>query len=207
MRSVMAGNFLPAWGFSLLILIVASLPGDKLDEIQKFPKSLSLRFFLSDPFMHFMVFGLLALLICRGYYRKSKEVMPFLNVIAFSIGYGAFIEVYQGVLPWRSFGLDDLFWNGAGVLFFVGLVWVGWRTEDGRRKTEDGRRKTEDGGRKTEDGRRRTEDGRRKTEDGRRKTEDSVEFWVLSFELKGKDSGQIHRLRRLVRLWRIYADY
>ncbi len=125
MRSVLAGNFLPAWGFSLLILIVASLPGDELNEIQKFPKNSFLRIILSDPFMHFMVFGLLALIICRGYFSRSDKRIPLINVGLLSIGYGVFIEVYQGVLPWRSFGLEDLLWKWAGVLFFVALVWGG----------------------------------------------------------------------------------
>ena len=125
MRSVVAGNFFPAWAFSLLILIMASLPGGELNEIQKFPKNSFLRIILSDPFMHFMVFGLLALLICRGYISRSEKRIPLINVGLLSIGYGVFIEVYQGVLPWRSFGLDDLLWNCAGVLFFVALVWAG----------------------------------------------------------------------------------
>jgi len=87
-------------------LIVASLPGGELNEIQKFPGNSFLRFILSDPFMHFMVFGLLALLICRGYSSKSKKLIPLINVGLLSIAYGVFIEVYQGVLPWRSFGFE-----------------------------------------------------------------------------------------------------
>jgi hypothetical protein len=48
---------------------MASLPGDDLDKIQKSPENPWLRFFLSDSFMHFLVFGLLTLLICRGYVK------------------------------------------------------------------------------------------------------------------------------------------
>jgi len=39
MRSNVAGNFSPAWGFSLLILVVASLPGDELQSIQSYPEN------------------------------------------------------------------------------------------------------------------------------------------------------------------------
>ena len=31
-------------------------------------------------------------------------------------GYGVLIELYQGLLPWRSFGWDDVLWNTAGVV-------------------------------------------------------------------------------------------
>ncbi|MFH0789808.1 MAG: VanZ family protein [Pseudomonadota bacterium] len=98
---------------------MASLPGDDLERIQKFPENPWLRFFLSDPFMHFIVFGLLTLLICRGYDQQSRRSIPMATVGLLASGYGLLIEVHQGILPWRSFGLDDLFWNTMGVLFFL----------------------------------------------------------------------------------------
>lgn len=117
-------NFIPAYLFSLSILILASLPGDDLAQIQRFVESPLLQIMLSDPFMHFLVFGLLALLICRGFYSVSNRSIPFVKVTGLSCGYGLFIEVYQAILPWRSFGLDDLFWNTLGVLFFLILIKV-----------------------------------------------------------------------------------
>jgi len=114
-----AKGFIPAYLFALLIWIVASLPGDDLGRIQKYPDNLWFRFFLSDPFMHFMVFGLLTLFICRGYDQESRGSIPMARVGFLAAGYGLFIEVCQGILPWRSFGLDDLFWNTVGVLFFL----------------------------------------------------------------------------------------
>lgn len=44
------------------------------------------------------------------------------KVAVIASSYGLFLEVYQGILPWRNFGLDDLIWNAAGVLFFLTLV-------------------------------------------------------------------------------------
>jgi len=41
------------------------------------------------------------------------------RVALLASGYGLLIELYQGILPWRSFGLDDLLWNTMGVLFFL----------------------------------------------------------------------------------------
>ena len=98
---------------------MASLPGDELQRMQSYPENPLLRIILSDPFMHFVVFGLLALLICRGFYGGSRRSIPLAVVAMLAIGYGLLIEVYQGILPWRSFGIDDLFWNTVGVLFFL----------------------------------------------------------------------------------------
>jgi len=122
-REAIGGRgFFPAYVFALMIWIVASLPGEELEKIQKFPDNPLLRIILSDPFMHFLVFGLLTLLICRGFHLKSRESIPLVKVSTLASGYGLLIEVYQGILPWRSFGLDDLFWNVVGVLFFLLLV-------------------------------------------------------------------------------------
>jgi len=102
--------------------VMASLPGDDLERIQKFPENPWLRFFLSDPFMHFLIFGLLTLLIFKGFYDEDRRSIPLIKIGLISFGYGLLIEIYQGILPWRSFGLDDLIWNTIGVLFFLGLA-------------------------------------------------------------------------------------
>jgi len=49
--------FIPAYIFALMIIILASLPGDKLQRIQSYPENPIVRIILSDPFMHFLVFG------------------------------------------------------------------------------------------------------------------------------------------------------
>jgi len=117
-------SFVPAYSYSLLLWIVASLPGDELQRMQSYPENPLLRVILSDPFMHFVSFGLLALLIFRGFYRESRSSIQLVNIAAFAIGYGFLIEVYQGILPWRTFGLDDLVWNTLGILFVLALVGV-----------------------------------------------------------------------------------
>ncbi len=115
-------SFIPAYLYSLFLWIVASLPGKDLQKIQKFPEDPWFRFFLSDPFMHFLTFGLLALIICRGYDKESGRSIPLVRVGLLASIYGFMIELYQSILPWRSFGLDDLIWNTVGILFFLGLV-------------------------------------------------------------------------------------
>jgi VanZ family protein len=114
-------SFVPAYLLSLFIWIMASLPGEDLEKIQRFSQSPWLRFFLSDAFAHVLVFGLLTLLIFKGFYDKGEKPIPFIKIGLIAFGYGLSIEIYQAILPWRSFGLDDLIWNTIGVLFFLGL--------------------------------------------------------------------------------------
>ena len=117
-------GFLPAYSYALVILILSSLPGSEIEKIQLYPENLFLRVILSDPFAHFFVYGLLALLMCRGFYRASRGSIPLAKVALFTIGCGFLMEVYQGILPWRSFGLDDIVWNTAGVLFVVAVIGI-----------------------------------------------------------------------------------
>ena len=133
----MKSSFLPAYSLSLLIFIVASLPGSGLKKIQRFPDNAGLRFLLSDQFMHFLTFGVLTLLTYYGYERsiqykarnKSKEcrdsgkaAIPYLKICLIPAGYGVLIEIYQAVLPYRSFGLDDILWNLTGVGAFSIMI-------------------------------------------------------------------------------------
>jgi len=116
------GSLVPAYVYALALWVVASLPGDELQKIQMSPENPLLRIIVSDPCMHFLVFGLLSMLICRGFQQKSRGSTPLARVAMLAIGYCLLIEVYQAILPWRSFGLDDVFWNTAGVLFFLALL-------------------------------------------------------------------------------------
>ena len=116
-------HFIPALIIAGLLLGIASLPGNDLHEVQTGPDSSLLRFLLSDPFMHFLTFALLTFLVGSGYYLSRGGKIPLGRVVLLAIGYGLFIEVYQWILPWRGFGLDDLLWNTVGILFALGLLW------------------------------------------------------------------------------------
>lgn len=131
----MRSPFFPAYSLALLIFIVASLPGSDLQKVQKYPNNLLLRYLLSDPFMHFLTFGIFTFLVCYGYKRSDPIEKGFKQGKASSvnslyirggligIGYSLFIELYQAILPYRSFGLDDLFWNTTGIIFAI-LVFI-----------------------------------------------------------------------------------
>ncbi len=114
-----------------------------------------LRFLLSDPAMHWGVFAVLSGLLCVGFcrslyshfvpYRAGPDTLSYragrnkkqeastqhpapsnqLPVILLGIGYVLFIEIYQAVLPWRSFGFDDILWGSVGVVsvaILAGLI-------------------------------------------------------------------------------------
>jgi hypothetical protein len=117
-RHVKRKGFIPAYALSLFIWIMASLPGGELRKIQTFSDYALLRSIFSDAFMHFLVFGLLTLLICRGYSQELRFV-PWVRVGLMASGDGLLLELYQGILPGWSFGVDALVWNTVGVLFFL----------------------------------------------------------------------------------------
>lgn len=98
------GRFIPACLLSLLLWIIASLPGKDLQRIQTWPENELLAFILSDPFMHVLTFGVLTLLICLAFSRGSARPTPFIKVAAIACGYSLLIEVYQYILPWRGLG-------------------------------------------------------------------------------------------------------
>lgn len=119
-RSVRADSWrlVPVGLVALALLAVASLPGSDLQRVQAAPACLALRFLLSDPVMHTVQSGLLAVLVARALRAVAGRWLLLTGAAAF--GYGLLIELYQALLPWRSFGLDDLAWNAVGVL--VGLA-------------------------------------------------------------------------------------
>ncbi len=106
--------------FALSLWLIASLPGDDLQRIQSAPTNPLLALAISDPVMHLLVSALLALLVCRSFWHPVDRFTPF-KAAFIAWGYGLLIEVYQGLLPWRSFGVDDLMWNTAGVVCFLVL--------------------------------------------------------------------------------------
>ena len=102
--------------------MVSSLPGSELEKVQQYPDNAFLRFLLSDPVMHWGVFAVLSGLLCYGFYRSGMNPIPLSRVILLGIGYVLFIEIYQAILPWRSFGFDDILWGSTGVMSVAIMV-------------------------------------------------------------------------------------
>ena len=95
-----------------------------MTKVQQYPDNAFLRFLLSDPVMHWGVFAVLSGLLCVGFYHSGMNPTPFIKVILLGIGYVLFIEIYQAILPWRSFGFDDILWGSVGVVSMVVMVMI-----------------------------------------------------------------------------------
>ena len=109
-------SFLLSYIFAMLILIVSSLPGSALEKIQQLPDNVILRMIISDPAMHLSVFAVFSGSLCYGFYRSGISRIPLLKVILTGVVYVLFIEIYQAVIPWRSFGFDDILWGIIGTI-------------------------------------------------------------------------------------------
>ncbi len=105
--------FIPAWVFTVLMFVGFSVP---IDEISKMSEShLILSVILSDYFLHFCMFGLFVWLICYGYYKLGRSRVPYIKIFFMAISYGMGIEIWQAVLPYRSFSIFDLFFDLLGI--------------------------------------------------------------------------------------------
>jgi VanZ family protein len=108
--------------YGLLLLGVASLPGADLQRIQTAPENPWLRAVLSDPFMHALTFGLFSLLLAWG--LAPRGPLAWIRAALLALGFGLLIELYQALLPWRAFGIDDLVWNAVGVLLCLAALGI-----------------------------------------------------------------------------------
>ena len=106
-----------------------------MTKVQQLPYNVMLRFLLSDPVLHWGVFAVLSGLLCVGFYHSGMNPIPLysrklltgqaiIKVILLGIGYVLFIEIYQAIIPWRSFGFDDILWGSVGVVSGSILVWL-----------------------------------------------------------------------------------
>jgi hypothetical protein len=128
------GRWVPVVAYALLLLAVASLPGSDLQRIQAAPENLALRAVLSDPFMHALTFGLFSLLLAWGLASRGRPAGVRVGLLAWrlaavaalpAVGFGLLIELYQALLPWRAFGIDDLAWNAVGVVLCLAGLGIG----------------------------------------------------------------------------------
>jgi len=76
----------------------------------------------SEYSLHFFGFGIFAILLAWGYYRKkSSSLLMRAGLLSFCFGF--FIEVYQKFLPHRDFSLVDIGVDCAGIVLALGLFW------------------------------------------------------------------------------------
>ncbi len=109
--------FIPAWVFAVVMFVGCSVPVDKISIISESHPILSV--ILSDSFLHFCMFGLLAWLICYGYHKLGRFRIPYIKIFFMAISYGLGIEIWQAVLSYRSFSIYDLFFDLLGIIVAI----------------------------------------------------------------------------------------
>jgi len=114
-------HFIPAYGFAVLIFIGASISPKGLIKIRRIHELLDI--LLSDYSLHFFGFGLFAILMAWGYYKK-KSLYILIRTGLISFGFGFIIEVYQMFLSYRYFSLVDFAVDCAGIILALGLFRV-----------------------------------------------------------------------------------
>ena len=113
-------HFLSAYVFAGLIFLGASISTRGLSKIQGMHKLLDI--FFSEYSLHFFGFGIFAILLAWGYYKKkSSSLLMRAGLLSFC--FGIIIEVYQKFLPHRDFSLVDIAVDCAGIVLALGLFW------------------------------------------------------------------------------------
>lgn len=84
----------------------------------------------SDKLLHFLVFGLLGLLLARGFYHSTKKTFQqkyLLIAIVLAGIYAASDEIHQYWVPGRYSDILDFVADVVGIFIFVGLYKL-WQT-------------------------------------------------------------------------------
>ncbi len=106
--------FIPAYVFTLLILIGSSIPTYKLVRLQR--QSSILKILLSDFVIHFVAFAILTVLLSLGYIASKKSKIWWLKAAFLSQFVGVLVEVIQIFLPYRTFSTKDLGVDFGGIV-------------------------------------------------------------------------------------------
>lgn len=76
----------------------------------------------SEYSLHFFGFGILAVLLAWGYYKKKSSSL-LMRAGLISLCFGFVIEVYQKFLPYRDFSLGDVAVDCAGIVLALVVFW------------------------------------------------------------------------------------
>jgi len=107
--------------YGIIIIVGYSIPKnviDKISDIKFFPS------FISDPLIHLITFGFFTLLLGWIFFRRNTGYFPYIKLLAYSIGFGFIIELFQLILPFRAFEFIDFIWDVVGILIAIGIIFV-----------------------------------------------------------------------------------
>lgn len=105
--------------WAIIIMVITLIPGTT---------SANITSSLTDKTVHFGMFLVLCLLMSIGLSKQNRLSSVRYNAgkvsILVSIGYGLLIEIVQFLLPYRSFSMQDLLADSAGVLAGYGIFHI-----------------------------------------------------------------------------------
>lgn len=113
-------HFIPAYLFAAMIFAGSSISTTGLYKIWSMHELLHILF--SQYSLHFFGFGIFAILLAWGYYKKRSSIL-LIRAGFFALVFGAFIEIYQYFLPYRDFSLVDLAVDAAGIVLALAVFW------------------------------------------------------------------------------------
>ena len=105
--------FMYAWVYAVIVFLGHTLPEGRFTDLVKVNKLFSIIF--SDKSLHFFVYGILAWLLCFGFYRSGRSKIPYIEIFVLSMAYGILIEVWQIFLPFRAFQWSDMGFDFLGI--------------------------------------------------------------------------------------------
>lgn len=112
-------NWIVPTGWGVLIFIVSSIPASPIMEMYSQLESGILRFLLSDPITHMVMFGVLGFLLGRSFLRNFSSLSKLklvLSTFVITFFIGLAVEVYQEVfILGRALEMDDIIWNAVGI--------------------------------------------------------------------------------------------
>lgn len=110
--------FFPSIAWFVFSTILLTLPGSA------FPQENWLSWIWFDKWVHIGMFGIMTLLLCRGFFKKKIAVETHTQFFIMSgflcLGYGVAMEFVQKYyIPNRSFDIGDIIADGVGCLLGV----------------------------------------------------------------------------------------
>lgn len=109
--------FIYVWIYAVIVFLGHSFPVISFGRLARKNEIFAIIF--SDEAQHFLLFGFLAWLLCYGYHKSERLKIPYIQIFVLSLSYGALIEVWQIFLPYRVFELQDIMFDGLGILVFM----------------------------------------------------------------------------------------
>lgn len=127
-RKVKVRNWIVSGLWVTLIFAISSIPASPLIKIYTQLRSSVLRFLLSDPVGHVVMFGILGVLLARSFW-KNFPLMGRRNLILWTFLVSFLLalanEVYQRLItPGRAFEIEDIIWDFVGIGVATSYIFI-----------------------------------------------------------------------------------